>query len=127
MIPRHVEGFSTAGEVLADLCRCESPACPLPHDPWREVSYPPDDVLCECLDPLCRLAHTQEATALFIMGKAGYRLWSLRHRGLPGALPMVPSFDPPGQLVTGGATGEPAVSGGRQPDRGERQTGRPQP
>lgn len=130
MNPRHVEGFSTAGEVLAHcrslgfrtadptvqwqctlpqghrgnhearhqgsallmwstLCRCESPVCPLPHDPWRHVAHPPDGVLCECLDPLCRLAHTQEAAARFVLNASGYALWSLRHSGLPGGIPKV--------------------------------------
>ncbi len=90
MTPPHVAGFATAGEVLADLCRCESPVCPLPHDPWRAVAYPPDDgALCECLDSACRRPHTQEATARFVLGATGYALWSLRHSGLPGSTPKV--------------------------------------
>lgn len=89
MTPRHVEGFSTAGEVLADLCRCESPICPLPHAPSAVAAYLNARELCTCLQGSCRRPHTQEAAARFVLNSSGFELWSLRHSGLPGGIPKV--------------------------------------
>ncbi len=72
MTPRHVEGFATAGEVLAELCRCGSPVCPLPHDPWRAVAWPEDQGLCDCLDQHCRRPHSPEAVGRFVYVHQGF-------------------------------------------------------
>lgn len=80
MTAPHVDGFSTAGEVLAGLCRCQSPVCPLPHAPSAVRAYF-DGSDCTCLEARCRRPHTMEAAARFVLVASGFELWSLRHQG----------------------------------------------
>ncbi len=88
MTAPHVDGFSTAGEILAGLCTCQSPVCPLPHAPAAVRAYL-EGQLCACLEAACRRPHTQEAAARFVLNASGFDLWSLRHSGLPGGIPEV--------------------------------------
>jgi hypothetical protein len=58
------------------LCRCRRLACRRPHPLWRRVDWPSPEVVCECLDPLCKSVHSQRAA--FAWARLGVRDPALR-------------------------------------------------
>ncbi len=115
MIPRHVEGFSTAGQALAALLAPSPVGLRRTRDELRRYSPQRLGSLRAVLDTLrAQLVYGESVDAGAVLDAMVLDL----------ADEIVLACRPAGPVVTAGATGEPQVSGAPYGRPGERQTGR---